>query len=173
MDKTMKNFIFYAVIVVILALLIGWGIVGKENQNGPSNTQASIAGALTSTEKSFDFRSISMKNGKVSHIFELKNEEPDALTIKKVYTSCMCTRASILDSAGKNLGDFSMPGHGGGSPTADIKVNAGETIKVEAIFDPNAHGPSGTGLAKRSVYLETDSQKTPKVELQFSANVTL
>lgn len=172
MDKTIKKLILYGAAAIILAFLIGWGAVGKEGNNSNKGTQANITSALAGAETSFDFGSISMKDGKVRHAFELKNGGSETITINKVYTSCMCTSVSILDGAGKNQGNFSMPGHSGGSPAANIKVNAGETIKAEAIFDPNAHGPSGTGLAKRSVYLETDSKTTPKVELQFSANVT-
>jgi len=63
-----------------------------------------------------------------------------------------------------------MPGHAGPSKT-NITVKPGESVVVETIFDPAAHGPSGVGLAERSVYLESNSQKSPKLELKFSAVV--
>ena len=113
---------------------------------------------------------IAMKDGKVSHRFEVKNEGQEPVRIEKIYTSCMCTEASIIDGQGKNWGTFGMPGHAGPSKT-NITVKPGESVVVETIFDPAAHGPSGVGLAERSVYLESNSQKSPKLELKFSAVV--
>ena len=113
-----------------------------------------------------------MANGDVSYRFKLKNEGDEAVAVKKVYTSCMCTIANILDAFEKKLGVFGMPGHGGASSNANIEIKAGESIIVEAVFNPAAHGPSGVGLAQRSIYLETNSKKSPKVELNFTATVT-
>ena len=45
-------------------------------------------------------------------------------------------------------------------------------MMLEAVFDPAAHGPSGVGLAQRYVYLETNSAKSPKLEISFQAMVT-
>lgn len=127
-------------------------------------------GILTVEEARFDFGIISMKNGDVSHVFEIKNDGAEPVIIEKIYTSCMCTIAYITDSSGKRYGGFGMPGHGLFSGT-NIAVRPGESATVEAIFDPKAHGPSGVGLAERSIYLETNSVKLPKLELSFRATV--
>ena len=44
-----------------------------------------------------------------------------------------------------------------------------EEMEIEVIFDPNAHGPAGVGLAERAVYLDND--RGVPFELTFSADV--
>lgn len=168
MKKTTQNLIIYSTGAIFLAGMILLLIVSQNNGGNPSGYSAS---ALTVAEENFDFGVISMKDGNVLHKFELKNEGDEPVTIKKVYTSCMCTTASIIDGVGKKRGTFGMPGHGLSSNT-NVEVGVGESIVVETVFDPTAHGPSGVGLARRSVYLETNSAKSPKVDLSFTATVT-
>ena len=155
---------------IIVFVLVGFLVLNGSGKNSGSNV--SSASILSALEEKFDFGTISMKDGKVAHKFPVKNSGDEPLVIEKVYTSCMCTVANIIDAQGKSYGAFGMPGHGGGISVAEIEVGAGETVMVEAIFDPAAHGPSGVGLADRVVYLETNSTQSPKVELNFSATVT-
>lgn len=163
--KNKKLLIIFAAAAVVLAVVF----LAQKN-GGDENTSKYSASALTAFENFFDFQTVSMKDGKVSHKFEIKNEGEEPVRIEKVYTSCMCTEASVADAKGRNWGTFGMPGH---TPAkTNIEVKPGETLTVEAIFDPAAHGPSGVGLAERSVYLESNSQKSPKIELKFSAVVT-
>ncbi len=163
-----QNILILGGIIVFVA--VGFLLLNGD-KNNPRN-KISSASALSALETNFDFGTISMKNGKVSHKYEVKNSGAEPLIIEKVYTSCMCTVANITDVKGKTHGEFGMPGHGGGISTTEIEVGAGETISVETIFDPAAHGPSGVGLVKRTVYLETNSTQNSKVELNFSATVT-
>jgi hypothetical protein len=129
------------------------------------------ASALEAMEMDFDFGNISMKDGNVSHSFEVINDGEETVVIEKVYTSCMCTQAVIFGKDDLELGAFGMQGHGSPSKTS-IEVLSGERVMVSVIYDPNAHGPAGVGLAMRSVYLETNSAKSPKFELQIKAMVT-
>ena len=129
------------------------------------------AGLLAMAESNWDFGTISMKNGKVSHEFEIKNDGTEPLTINKIYTSCMCTTVTMTDNTGKNYGIFGMPGHGGAASRANIKLGVGESLTAKTIFDPAAHGPSGVGLAQRTVYFETNSTKSPSSEFNFTATV--
>lgn len=117
----------------------------------------------------WDFGTIAMGDGKVSHEFSLAAVNAP-VRIQKIYTSCMCTEASVRLQSGKVMGPFGMTGHQ--SPWTDIAVPEGETVIVTATFDPAAHGPSGVGLARRSVYLETNAPESPQVELTFEAVVT-
>ncbi|MFH1769655.1 MAG: DUF1573 domain-containing protein [Parcubacteria group bacterium] len=149
-------------VIGLVALLVWLGIGG--------NSMTYSASALTVTEKSFDFDTISMEEGKVYHKFELKNEGIESVSIIKAYTSCMCTEVLITNEAGDERGPFGMQGHGIAS--TNLEVGVGESVTVEAIFDPAAHGPSGVGFAERSIYLETNSSVEPKVELTFQAMVT-
>ncbi|MEK9173107.1 MAG: DUF1573 domain-containing protein [Patescibacteria group bacterium] len=164
-----KNIIIFA--AIILVALIGIGALSR-NSSGNSKVPVQSAGMLNTLEEDFDFGTISMKNGNVSKVFELKNEGPESIFISKVYTSCMCTAAKVTDAKGVTSGPYGMPGHGGGISKANVEVGPGETVKVEAIFNPAAHGPSGVGLANRTVFIETNSTQTPKVELSFKATVT-
>lgn len=165
-----KNIIILTVIT--LAIIVGVSLLGGQSGGESPKNQTQSASVLSALESSFDFGTIAMKNGNVSKIFELKNNGTEPVVINKVYTSCMCTVAKITDAKGDTSGPYGMPGHGGGISKASIKVGAGETAKVEAIFNPAAHGPSGIGLANRTVFLETNSSQTPKVELNFKAMVT-
>lgn len=152
--------------VIIIGVLLVWGLSGSD-----SGSAEYSASALVAAERSFDFQTVSMKDGKVSHEFQVRNNGESPVNVTKVYTSCMCTAAVIIDSSGKRYGIFGMQGHGGSS-RVNIEVAPGESVVVEAIFDPAAHGPSGVGLVRRSIYLETNSAKSPKLEFSFQAMVT-
>ncbi len=124
---------------------------------------------LLAGETVFDFGSISMAKGKVSKIYKIKNPTEQNLTVSKLYTSCMCTQASLLQNSGR-AGPFGMPGHGKSIPRIDRIINPGEEAEIEVIFDPAAHGPSGLGLTSREVYVETIDGG--KLTLVFKAQVT-
>lgn len=125
---------------------------------------------LVSVEKSFDFGMISMAKGNVSHSFVVKNTGSTPVKIAKVYTSCMCTEATIVNGASRK-GPFGMPGYGGLSPFVEI-VKAGQEVKIDVVVDPAAHGPQGTGPAKKIIYIETDSAINPILKLELDINVT-
>ena len=160
-----KNLIYWSAVLIFFVGIIALVSINGNGDN--SNKIAYSASVLMATESSFDFNTISMKDGNVSHQFEVKNEGKESVIIEKIYTSCMCTSAMIIDVSGKKWGAFGMHS----SSKTKIEVDAGELIIVEAIFDPNAHGPSGVGLAERSIYLETNSAKSPKLEFSFRAMV--
>lgn len=172
-QKTTQIIIYGAVLLVIIGFIVFTVNYGAgSNKGGDSQTNASpySVSVLAAMEENFDFGTVIMKDGNVSHKFELKNEGQEPLKIEKVYTSCMCTTAYVADGSGNKRGPFGMQGHGL-SPTTNIEVKAGETITLEAIFDPAAHGPQGTGKIKRLVYIDTNSQTKPKIQLAFEADV--
>lgn len=123
---------------------------------------------LVADEKNYDFGSISMAAGKVSHLFKVKNTRERPVVIEKVYTSCMCTTA-VLMMENRRFGPFGMPGHGS-IPRINQVINPGQEVLVEAIFNPAAHGPAGVGPIRRMLVLEEDTGQ--KVEMSFTANVT-
>lgn len=169
MKKETKNILW---VIVIFIIIVGTLIfVNKDSNVATSSYIEYSASVLSATEDRFDFNLISMKDGNVTHQFEIRNDGKETVIIKKVYTSCMCTTALIIDSFNKKYGAFGMQGHGISSKT-NIEINAGESAFVEAIFDPAAHGPSGVGLVRRSIYIETNSAQSPKLELSFQAMVT-
>ncbi len=154
------------VVVVVGALFVWGGAQPKENQT--ASIVKTGASALRADEAQFSFGSVSMRAGKVSHEFKVRNTGTAPVKVTKLYTSCMCTVAR-LTTAEKKVGPYGMPGHGF-IPGIDAAVAPGEEATVEAVFDPAAHGPAGIGKIERVVYLETDDG-TP-VEFAFSADVT-
>lgn len=169
MRKKTEKQIWYS---VGIAVLVGIAFLAMSGGNSGSDTASPYsASALTAPENTFSFGNVPINGGVVSHEFVVRNDGEESILIEKVYTSCMCTTALITNASGKKYGAFGMPGHGAPSDTK-IEVGPGESATVMAIYDPAAHGPSGIGFADRSIYLETNSAKSPKLELSFQATVT-
>lgn len=167
MNKT-RNLILTGVgILILIAIVLFFDLIGGGNKTPKS---AYSNNNLTAEHFLYDFGAISMKNGNVSHRFAFKNENSETITIKKIYTSCMCTTATLIDNKGEKRGTFGMPGHGDLS-NIGFQIAGGETIEIEAIFDPAAHGPEGIGLVKRIVYIETDLKSNPNFQLAIEAEV--
>lgn len=154
----------------LASLAILGGIIWLAKPDATTNQEASASGdgKLAAEESSFDFGSISMAKGNVSRNFKIKNTGAGTATINKIYTSCMCTVAT-LEVRREKWGPFGMPGHGL-VPNLKIKLAPGEEAGVEAVFDPAAHGPAGVGQIERAVIIESDSGEP--LELRFTALVT-
>ncbi len=157
-----------ALAVVVLLSGMVWLSYSRASgvRQSPRQGAAEVSRLLVAQASFYDFGAISIADGLVRYVFRLKNSSSDPITISKVYTSCMCTTASLIQN-GKKSGPFGMPGHGI-VPRASIVVPAGEEFEVEAVFDPAAHGPAGVGPVERSIYLESSDGM---VELQFNALV--
>ncbi len=159
---------------VIISIVTGIGLLAGlfwiARPSAPEDSQATPSGngRLVVSEASFDFGSVSMANGTVHKIVAVKNEGPDAVTIGKISTSCMCTTATF-EKDGQRYGPFGMPGHAY-IPKINQRLGAGEQANVEIAFDPAAHGPAGVGRVDRSVYLENGAGRP--LEIQFTATVT-
>lgn len=166
----MKNIYSLGAIVLVIVLLWVFGGANRADPKPvPSLPKSDLASPLVGENLFFDFGNISMSVGNVSHVFKIANTNKTAIVVSKIYTSCMCTVATLVTKTGR-AGPFGMPGH---ATIASINqsIAPGEEASVEAVFDPAAHGPSGTGRVRRIIYLETDAQKEP-FELSFEANVT-
>lgn len=125
------------------------------------------AGGLQARETAFDFGSISMAAGKVTHRFWFRNEGGDSVLIRRIYTSCMCTTATLVKGM-KIINSYGMPGHGP-LPEVNESLKPGEAAYVDVVFDPAAHGPAGLGPTQRVVTIERGSGRP--LELHFAANV--
>ena len=154
---------------VILAALIGFIWMARPApQSGTASPVLGKNGVLAARENNYDFGSISMAAGKVSKTFAIKNTGMDALAVSQLYTSCMCTEAT-LKIGGRSAGPFGMPGHGFAQRINETILPNEEAV-VEVVFDPVAHGPAGVGRIERAVYLENSAGAA--LELKFSATVT-
>jgi hypothetical protein len=125
---------------------------------------------LTAPEAFHDFGTISMKNGNVSKEFTVTNSTNENVTVKTVFTSCMCTTALIVQADGSTKGPFGMPGHGGAVPPANELIKAGESRTIRVVYDPNAHGPAGVGQTNRFIIV-TDAYGG-NLQLEIKALVT-
>ena len=153
------------IITVILTIIIVAGIswAGKNEKNGVASLSIS---QLQTAESSYDFGDVSMADGKVTKVFSVKNNTVQNIVAKKLYTSCMCTKATLIKNK-EIFGPFGMPAHGFISGFEAI-IEPGQEAQIEAVFDPAAHGPAGVGPIGRDVILETSDGK---VTLSFKANV--
>lgn len=53
----------------------------------------------------------------------------------------------------------------------NIRLEAGESVTLTAVFDPNAHGPDATGPVVRHIYIDTNSISRPQLDFVFQGNV--
>jgi hypothetical protein len=159
------------IISIIGAILVLGGLIWIARPDGKSTSsvRADSNGVLSVAESNnYDFGTISMAAGNVTHAFKIKNTSSEAVVINKVYTSCMCTTATLV-KGDQRFGPFGMPGHVA-VPKIDQTINPDEEIIIEAVFDPAAHGPAGVGSIQRVVTVENNAGSP--VELQFAALVT-
>lgn len=163
----MKNTIFVIGAMIIALAGIVW-MAQPSPQGGTKANLSASKGILTVTENGkYDFGTIPMSAGKVSHTFKIKNDGAEAINLGKLYTSCMCTTAKLkMDS--KQFGPFGMMGHGM-IPKINQMLEPGREADIEVIFDPAAHGPAGVGAIARVVTMESNANN---LEINFKAMVT-
>ena len=133
-----------------------------------SPASVSPAGALRARETNFNFGSISMAAGKVTHLYRFRNAGAEPIVLGKMYTSCMCTTAALVKSSGRKFAPVGMPGHTP-IPALNETMQPNEEAMVEVVFDPAAHGPAGIGPIDRVVTIENSAGQP--LELAFRANV--
>ena len=133
----------------------------------PASTAAAPTGPLSARDANFDFGVISMAAGNVSHRYWFRNEGSSPVAVKRIYTSCMCTTATLV-KAMRVVGSYGMAGHGP-LPEVNQSFAPGEAAYLDVVFDPAAHGPAGLGRTERVVSIESDAGQ--RLELAFVANV--
>lgn len=157
--------------MIILTALLVIGFMSLSNKQTQREKQAEQPTLLKPEHSDFDFGIVSMAKGKVQHAFTLTNTSDKPEIISSAETSCMCTEAMLAFADGQKHGPFGMPGHGGAHHHMEpVSVQPGETLQVETIFDPTAHGPAGVGKIARDVYVRTVDGRT--TTLSFAAEVT-
>lgn len=161
-DNRLIIFIIAAAVLIIGGIILGFAFNGEK--------KGSREAILSAQEKSFDFGTVSMAKGKVSHTFEIKNNGKGNLNINNINTSCMCTSA-VLDKNGKQSPSFGMAGMSHNPVFWSEELAPGETANLIVTFDPAAHGPSGVGLIDRSVFVFSNDL-VGKTEFRIKANVT-
>tara|TARA_B100000508_G_scaffold140818_1_gene143623 strand:+ start:3077 stop:3550 length:474 start_codon:yes stop_codon:yes gene_type:complete len=151
----------YIIGALVLAVVLIFAARYFDNDQETVSAVPSVSSALTVVEEPYNFGDIDIFGGKVSTTYTLKNEGTEDVTVTKAGTSCMCTEGVI---AGLTFGMHS-------SEVNSVVIPAGGEEKVQAIYDPLAHGPNGTGPVTRELMLATNSVVTPEVRMKFSGNV--
>ena len=164
----MKSTVTFVFVVLVLGGLFYFGSLGR------ADTETSVQGvgqnkkgesALTASDASYDFGTISMKDGNVTKEFTVTNPTDETVAITTVFTSCMCTTAFIVAPDGSVKGPFGMPGMGYVPPADDV-VLPGESRTIRVVYDPNAHGPAGVGRINRFVTLTDASGGALQLEIK-------
>jgi hypothetical protein len=142
-------------------LLVG-GLYFFANTQGQANApEETSTGALVATPLFYDFGEIPLYGGMVTTEVVLKNEGAEDIQIYAGTTSCGCTEAEVDGVR------FGM--HTGMART--VTVRGGGETPLTIYYDPFAHGPSGVGLAERSVFIKTNSKERPELEVRIKALV--
>jgi len=159
-----------AAVVLALGAAIIAAMPDTTVRNAPGTAvsmEARAAGVLSARETGFDFGSISMAAGKVTHNYRFRNTSSTPVAITQLYTSCMCTTAALV-KGGRKSAPHGMPGHGF-MPSINESIGPNEEAMIEVVFDPAAHGPAGIGPIERVVTVENSAGRP--LELAFSARV--
>ncbi len=156
-----KTIIVITLIVVGLIGLMWWG----SSTQKPTGASTGIASVLVASEKLYDFGTISMKNGNVTKDFTVTNPGDTDIFIPSLVTSCMCTKAFMVEPDGTTKGPFGMPSMGYVPPVNET-IRAGESRTVRVVYDPNAHGPAGVGPIDRFITITDKSGGELQLEIK-------
>jgi hypothetical protein len=165
--RRVRNLIVAAIAVAGIAGITVYAL-GPRQSGATAEQVAAATGVLAAAESFHNFGRISMRDGKVTHRYPVRNDSGAPALVEQVYTSCMCTEGSLLVD-GERLGPFGMQGHSS-IPRLNRVIQPGQSAVVEAVFDPNAHGPAGVGRNDRAVSVQMGGRRV--LQLQFTAYVT-
>lgn len=165
--------------LIVLALVVAIIAASPGTKSQATKSAAEVAsptagaapqrdGGLKAREARFEFGPISMAGGKVSHRFWFRNESTAPMLVRQVYTSCMCTTATLVKGM-RIVGSYGMPGHGP-LPAVNETLAPDEAAYVDVVFDPAAHGPAGLGFTERVVTIEPAAGAP--LQVGFTAFVT-
>ena len=162
MKKIILGFLTFATLLLF---------AGCSSDNVTADAEVPVNAPLAMQNPFIEYGTIAQDQGKISMDFEVKNNGDEPVIVKRMYTSCMCTTAT-LTSEGKTSLSVGMAGGGHGGGGSDLiykRIQPGETAIVNVIFDPNAHGPAGIGVIDRIISLTDANGAT--LDLEIKANV--
>jgi hypothetical protein len=162
--KKNKKIIKFSLIFLIIILITGGAVFGIIKYIGNKNFGTP---KVETFNLEYDAGTISMADGLVKNTYEIKNIGQGDLKINKMWTSCMCTtaRLKVGDSWSR---EFSM--HDSSFLWSET-IKPGKTAYLEVVFDPNFHGPEGTGPITRAVYVSTNDPENKELEFVLLVNV--
>lgn len=167
MTKDIK--IFTGLIVFSFLVVIGTAFLKSDKGTKQEKVLSARIQNLEVNPTSYDIGNIKMKDGNVIKTFNVTNTSDYPVKLKRIATSCMCTKAKVK-TGNNETKEFGMEGAGDKNPPVNLELQPGQTAIVTAIFDPAAHGPKGVGPFNRSVYLYFSDPVGMK-ELKFNGTV--
>jgi len=148
--------------IIVLVLFIVVLLIAIPKNSGQSNKEEVVNNsALVSDRELHDFGEIDIFDGKVSAEFVLTNNGAEDITILAGTTSCGCTDGEI---AGISFGMHEKM-------KKELIIPAGASENLTVTYDPLAHGTDAVGLIQRSVFLKTNSELTPELEVRIKTFV--
>ncbi len=141
-----QRIVFFLILVLVMIGLAVYGyfgaVPGVDNQT-ENRPQIEIM------PQSFDFGEI--EYGEIAkHTFLVKNSGSQILEIKKVATSCACTKAEV----------------------GQKEIKPGETVELQVTYDTGAmSGPHGRGEQERIIYIKSNDPISPQTEVTITAYV--
>lgn len=159
MEKRFIVFIVLAVVLIIGGAVAIFIVVQQEKAAGIPKIKVAL--------EEYDAGTVSMADGLVSYVYKIKNNGSGNLEINNLKTSCTCTTA-VIEIANEKSPEFGM--HNEGTRWVG-KVPAGKEAELEVNFDPNFHGPEGTGNVVRIISFDTNDPQKKEVEVKLTANV--
>ncbi len=115
---------------------------------------------------SFNFGSISKKQGKISTIFKVHNKGNASLVITNIKVSCPCVTASLKVAKNKS----SYFGINGAFPNWKETIRPGAFKKLEVSLSLN-HPSMGTGKQMRAIFITSNDPVYPQTTLTVEAKV--
>lgn len=120
-----------------------------------TNIEKNLGMIEAKTELFHDFGAMDIQGGKVNHTFSFLNKSDQPLSLVDLKTSCMCTKAEIIDENGVKI-----------SNAEGFKVLTGQEFDVLVTYDPLAHGPDAVGEVNRSIMLTTSSIENGRIAVK-------
>lgn len=142
MGKDIK--ILAGVVVITIFVIAGLVFLSTKNSTNPSqssqSSQSDQTKGISISPDSLDLGDVNIKGGIVSKDYQVNNTTNEDLKLRKIVTSCMCTKAKVV------VGDeesyfFGMEHPGDANPPINVKIPAGGSAKIVVEFGPAAHGP--------------------------------
>lgn len=157
------------VVIAVSSLALLAGCNNNEASQATSMRDTQSNGYITVVENNINVGTIEMSKGNIDIPYTFRNDGDEPVALFEGETSCMCTTAHVKGNGGTSP-RIIMRGHGATASVNQV-LEPGEEATLIATYDPNAHGPSGTGPVSRDVYIKTNSSRTPTVQFRFLGNV--
>jgi len=159
-DKSIVGIIVVTVLILGVAVFLGTRMGATPQVTADSQVSVSV------DSNKYEWGTIDYDKGIVSKNFEIKNTSNTALKLYNVKTSCMCTTAQLKtpEVTSKKFGMHE-------SSSDVVEVKPGEVAQLLIEFDPAFHGPSGVGPITRTITMDTNDAKNPKLTFNLTGNV--